>query len=883
MNHAADMHLDRLRTAIADFSQRQSDDFAAGTPIGTLLRARVDAYDGWLTGLFRDAIGDREGLALFAVGGYGRGELHPQSDLDILILAQREPDAATRARIEAFVSNLWDLNLRPGHAVRTAQQCTDAASDLTVCTALMEARILLGHALASEALADAIAPDKVWPVDDYVQAKLVEFTARHARYGDTSYNLEPNLKEGPGGLRDIQTAGWIARRITGSGDPAVWSEHGVIRAREWQQLTKAGDHIQRLRFALHIAAGRAEERLLFDYQPGLAETFGFQDLHSNDRAVEQMMQAYFRSALAIRRALARIAARWRERRDPAAQTEAIAGGFARSGSRLAVADASAFARDAATAIRLFATWQQYPELLELTSATASALDASLADPGATPARSPEARAAFLDIVRGRNVSQALARMHLHGVLGAYLPAFAQVTGRMQYDLFHVFTVDQHTLNVLRNLDRIAAGEAPEFPQATDVFETLHKPELLFIAALFHDIAKGRGGDHSELGAKDALEFCRDHGLSAADGDLVAWLVRQHLLLSVTAQKSDVTDPAVINRFAAAVADRERLDALYLLTMADIAGTAPPLWNTWKARLIADLYAASRLALRRGLEHPIHADERIAECRKAALALLVEAGVDASDAQAVWEDFPAPSFLRYRPSLIAWVTQKVAGASADALPLVAARREGERGAREIFVHSTDVDGLFAAITAALDRLDLDVVEARVLTSRKGLSLDTFRVLERGRREARPASSAATIIDDGAQRSEVERDEEIVRSLRYALRQKPLRLGPVKRSLSRTQRHFHISAQIDFSPSSTPGRTRMALLCSDRPGLLALVAKILREQRVRIHGARIATFGERAEDFFVLSDESDQALDEAACERVGTELRERLDGAFGQAGT
>lgn len=880
MSRPADTQHDRLRTAIAAFSEHQAEAFRRGAPIGELLRERGDTYDGWLLEWWRLAMGDRSDLALFAVGGYGRGELHPQSDLDILVLARDEPDAETRGRIESFVSSLWDLSLRPGHAVRTPDQCTSAAADITVCTALMEARLLAGDALATQVLADAIAPDKVWEVDEYVQAKWAELAARHARYGDTSYNLEPNLKDGPGGLRDIQTVAWIARRITGSGDPAEWSENGIVRVREWQQLAQAAEHLQRLRFALHIAAGRAEERLLFDHQPGLAEMFGYRDLHRNDRAVEQMMQGYFRSALSVRRALTRIAARWRERRDGVSSPEPMGDGFVRVGRRLALADTALFSRDKSSAIRLFVQWQRHSDLSELTAATAAALDASLADTSISLAQVPEARAAFLDVFRGPKVAETLARMHLHGVLGAYLPAFARVTGRMQYDLFHVYTVDQHTLNVIRNLDRIAAGDANEFPQAADVFESVRKPELLHIAALFHDIAKGQGGDHSELGAQEARAFCRSHGLGAADGDLVEWLVAQHLLLSVTAQKSDITDPAVINAFAAAVADRERLDALYLLTMADIAGTAPSLWNTWKARLIADLYAASRLALRRGLEHPIHAEERIAECRKAALALLVDAGVTADEAEAVWQDFPAPSFLRYRPSLIAWVTQKVASVRADTLPLVAARSEGERGAREIFVHSPDVDGLFAAITSALDRLDLDVVEARVLTSGKGLSLDTFRVLERSRREAAAIEISSPFAADEARRIDHERDEEIVRSLRYALNQRPLRLGPVKRSLSRTQRHFHVSPQIDFTPSPTPGRTRMALVCSDRPGLLALVAQVLRETRVRVHGARIATFGERAEDFFVLSDESDAALDDAAAERIGVALRERLDAAFGQ---
>lgn len=872
---AADPELDRLRGEVAAFDSHQEAAFRAGAPVAGLLRERAGAFDGWLTALWREAVGADPGLSLFAVGGYGRGELHPQSDLDLLVLSEDEPDLARRGRIEGFVSRLWDLGLRPGHAVRTLDQCTQAAAaDAAVCTTMMEARLLAGRPGDAAALAAAIAPDRVWPVDRYAAAKQAELAERHARYGDTSYNLEPNLKDGPGGLRDIQTLAWIALRATGSADPGAWARADVLRAGEWQVLEAAGETLSRLRFALHLVASRAEERLLFDHQPPLAELFGLRDEHRDNRAVEQLMQGYFRAALAVRRIQARFDARWRERHEADIAGTPLDDDFVRFGSRLAVRDMAALARDPALAVALFACWQRHPDLTALSADTTAALDALVQAGEADLSSPPRAREAFLAILRGPEVARTLQRMHLHGVLGAYLPAFGRVTGRMQYDLFHVYTVDQHTLNVVRNVDRIAAGQAPEFPQATAVFEGLRKPELLYLAALFHDIAKGRGGDHSELGAADADGFCRAHGLGEADVDLVAWLVRQHLLLSVTAQKSDVTDPAVINRFAATVGDRERLDALYLLTMADIAGTGPTLWNTWKARLVADLHAAARFALRRGLEYPIHTDERIAECRKAALAQLAEEGIDAAQAEAIWQDFPASSFLRYRPGLIAWVTRNVASARSDALPLVAARREGERGAREILVHSPDIDGLFAAITSALDRLDLDVVEARVMTSARGLSLDTFRVLERSRRAPDPGLPAAE-----REAAFSERDEEIVRSLRYALRQRPLRLGPVRRSLSRTQRHFHMSPRVEFSPSSTPGRTRMALVCSDRPGLLALVAQVLREQQVRVHGARIATFGERAEDFFVLSDERDRPLDEAAQQALGQALADRLDAAFG----
>jgi [protein-PII] uridylyltransferase len=874
MNAVAAGHdIERLRAQIVAFGETQAAAFQAGEPVERLVRQRADAFDGWLRQLWVSIIGERSDLALFAVGGYGRGELHPQSDIDVLLLVDEEPDLVTREHVETFISALWDLNLRPGHAVRTAAGCTQAAADVTVCTALIEARLLAGPDQARQRLADAVSPDRVWPVEDFVRAKLDEVATRHARYGDTSYNLEPNLKEGPGGLRDLQTVVWVALRATGSADPARWCEAGIVGDREWTRLVQARDTLLRLRFGLHLIAGRAEERLLFDHQPALAALFGFTDERRDNRAVEQLMQEFFRAAQVVRRGIKRIAARWRERDPENRERAAIDGEFERCGDRLAVLDADLFVRDPAAIVRLFRRWQQHAELVDLDSGTASALDDGLIAAGDRMASLPAARDGFIDILRHSGVAQTLRRMQLYGVLGAYLPAFAHVTGRMQYDLFHVYTVDQHTLNVIGNIDRMAAGETPEFPQANDVYESLRKPELLYIAALFHDIAKGRGGDHSELGAEDAATFCRSHGYGEADVDLVAWLVRQHLLLSVTAQKSDITDPAVINRFAGVVEDRDRLDALYLLTMADIAGTAPTLWNTWKARLVADLHAASRFALRRGLEHPIHAEERMAECRKTALAQLDEAGIAPERVEMIWKDFPPSTFLRYRPSLIAWVTQNVADTRVDALPLVAARREGERGAREIFVHSPDIDGLFAAITSALDRLDLDVVEARVLTSTKGLSLDTFRVLERGRRET--GSGSEQIYAEAHVEAERQRDQEIVRSLRYALNQRPLRLGPVKRSLTRAQRHFHISAQIEFAPAHTPNRTRMSLVCSDRPGLLAQLAQVLREERVRVHGARIATFGERVEDFFLLSDERDQPLDETTSTRLGMALRERLD--------
>jgi [protein-PII] uridylyltransferase len=471
---------------------------------------------------------------------------------------------------------------------------------------------------------------------------------------------------------------------------------------------------------------------------------------------------------------------------------------------------------------------------------------------------PSVKAMFLALLRDPQAIPTLERMAKLGVLGRYLPAFGRVSGRMQYDLFHVYTVDQHTLTVLRNMASFADPESSQrFALGHEIWPLLRKPELLLLAGLFHDIAKGRGGDHSELGAVDARMFCLEHGLSAADTDLVAWLVRHHLAMSVTAQRQDIADPEVVARFATLVGERERLDYLYLLTVADIAGTSPKLWNAWKDRLMADLYTATRFALRRGLEHPLHAEERIAETRGAARERLQDLGLDDRDIDRVWAEFPDESFLRYRAEQLAWQTLGIARAGEGDLPVVLARPHQRPGALEVFVYSPDRDGLFATVAATLDRLGLSIVEARVVNSRGGMSLDTFQVLDAGVDFMDPDRRAASVAG----------------SVRDALRAPPGKAALARRSMPRQLKHFRIPARIDFAPAD--GRTQMTLVCSDRPGLLAQVAAILREHRLRVHDARIATFGERVEDFFQLTDESDQPLDDARVDALRSALLAALD--------
>ena len=840
--------------------------------IDALLAARAAAVDGVVEDAWRRCFAGEDRFALVATGGYGRGELFPRSDVDLLVLAEPAAQEASRPRLERFFALLWDASLAPGHAVRSVTQCLEVArEDATVATALLESRLLLGNREAFAALQAALHPGALWPPADYFAAKRTEQEQRHARYHDTAYNLEPNLKDGPGGLRDVHTLLWMGKRIHGAASLAELAAQGALGRDELETLERERRALSRLRYGLHLVAGRREERLLFDYQTQLAARFGLQDRHREALAVEQLMQGFFRSAAMVLRLNARLLQRFEEQLAGEAPRTPIDAEFEQRGDYLACLDPGLFQRTPAAMLRLFARWQERPALRGLHSETARALGEALPRIDASLRDDPAVKAQFLAMLRHPRAVDALARMATLGVLGRYLPAFGAVSGRMQYDLFHVYTVDQHTLAVLRNIASFAdASSTGRFSLAHELWPRLRKPELLLLAGLFHDIAKGRGGDHSELGEEDARQFCQAHGLSAGDTELVAWLVRQHLAMSITAQRQDISDPDVVERFAELVGERERLDYLYLLTVADIAGTSPKLWNAWKDRLLADLYSAARFALRQGREHRAYAEERIAETREAARLLLEEDGtLDAATVARVWAEFPDESFLRYRPEQVAWQTRAIAAHQRshlqdDGVPLVLARPHARPGALEVFVYSPDRDGLFAAVAATLDRLGLGVVEARVVSSRAGMSLDTFQVLDAGTEYVSPERRAATVSD----------------VLAKALASVPYRVSPVRRAVPRQLRHFRVPARIEFDADPGTGRTRMMLVCTDRPGLLAQVAAVLRTHGLRVHDARIATFGERVEDFFLLTDESDRPLeDPARLDELRAALVACVDSAYG----
>jgi [protein-PII] uridylyltransferase len=852
-----------LRQLLGDIGRQLAAAFKAGMRADQLVRFRAQAVERVVVHVWMACVGETDKKALLAVGGFGRDELFPYSDVDLLVLVESAVQDDCGRALESFFSCLWDIGLKPGSAVRTLTECRElAAHDATIYTSLLDARLIQGSAALGHAFAGLMHDAAIWPPPAFFAAKRAEEEQRRARYNDTAYNLEPNLKEGPGGLRALQLILWLGQRLYQAPTLVALVRNGMISDSERQAAEAARARLWRFRYALHLAAGRPEERLLFDYQRELAKRLGYSDEHAQNLGVEQFMQDYFRAAIAIARLNDQFVQRCEEALDLDARTQPplrISLDFVSIGGRLDCDPPDLFLRRPAALIDLFRVWIEHPEVKGLRADLARRINEALIAVGPDLAFDDEVNAAFARLLRrGAPAVDALVRMNRYGVLAQYLPAFGRVVGRMQYDLFHVYTVDEHTMRVLRNVARFADAEASrDFGLAHELFGRLPKPELLILAALFHDIAKGRGGDHSELGEKDAREFCSGLGLSEADVDLVAWLVRWHLHMSMTAQSQDIADPNVVHRFAVNVADSERLDYLYLLTVADIAGTSAKLWNSWKSKLLQDLYASARYMLREGLERTPHLAERVLEAKAQARWILTARGISDEAIDAIWADFPEETFLRFRPSLIAWQTLGIAGRGAADAPLVLIDAQGPRGGSELFVYARDGDGLFAAVTAVLERLRLSVFDARIVTSRSGMGMDAFLVLDQNGRPL-DASTVQRLRD----------------TLDEALQQTPYPAQVAAPRPASRLRHFHVPTRIEFRDDKVSARTQLALVCSDRPGLLAAIAQTFLDHAVRVHDARIATFGERAEDFFQLTDDTNRPLDASQCDTLRKALAARV---------
>jgi [protein-PII] uridylyltransferase len=851
-----------FRQVLDQGSELLKDRFAADEPIEDLVRDRARLVDLALRAAWISHAGKFTGdLGLVAVGGYGRGELHPSSDIDIMVLLPKSDSADWQPDIERFLTFLWDIGLEVGHSVRSIDDCQrESLADISVATTLFEARLLSGPEPLFAGMRRALAPDRLWSSQDFFEAKVKEQTERHHRYFDTAYNLEPNVKSSPGGLRDIQTIGWVAKRHFGTDTLDELVAHGFLTREELRKLHAAQSFLWKVRFGLHVLTGRREDRLLFDYQIKLAKLFGYEDA-SFTLAVEQLMQKYYRTVMDISLLNEMLLQLFREAiLTQSAAPVAINARFQIRNDYLEVTNPEVFARYPSALLELFVLLQQHPDVRGVRAETIRLIGTHVSLIDEEFRQNPRHHRLFIEILCAPvGVTHELRRMNLYGVLGRYIPSFGRVVGRMQYDLFHAYTVDAHTLFVVSNLRRFAMPKFNhEFPALSQIMQSLPRQEVAYLAALFHDIAKGRGGDHSELGAVDAEAFCLEQGLGRYEARLVAWLVRNHLILSITSQKKDISDPDIIQQFARHVGDQVHLDYLYVLTVADVRGTNPKLWNSWKARLFEEFYERTKRALRRGLETPIDQEQLIRETQDQALSKL-PADIQ-QRAAGVWAQWTEAYFLRYTPEEIAWHTALLAERPPnDDTPLVAVRQLTDRGGTAVLTYTPRRLRSFARTTGVLDQMGLNVVDARLITSANGFSLETYVVLE----------------DNGAVIADPVRIREIERGLWRVLQQVEDSPTAVTRRAPRQVRMFWTPTQVNFGVDARNERTILELIAADRPGLLSEVGKVFRAERVAINGAKIMTVGERAEDVFYITREDGGLLKEDSCQRVQEALMQALD--------
>jgi [protein-PII] uridylyltransferase len=797
------------------------------------------------------SLGPGDDLALVAVGGYGRARLFPCSDVDVLVLLP--DDAEGSPVVETFIGLLWDAGLDPGHSVRSVAECVEeAGKDVTVDTSLLESRLIAGNADLLSVLMKRLKRRR--KVRDFFDAKYQEQKDRHARFMDVAYNLEPNVKESPGGLRDLQTIIWLARAIDlGETWPALARE-GLLTKEEARQVNDAQLVLTDLRVRLHYLAGRREDRLVFDHQIEIARQLGLKD-KGGRLASDLLMQRYYLAAKAIWRFNVILLGNLFARITPPSRThvKALDAHFEIVNNTLELANERLFDKEPGQVLEAFLRLQQNPDIVDFSAGALRSLNRALPKLDKAFRDDPANRERFMRILRSERLTWTLRRMSRYGVLGRYLPAFGRIVGLMQHDLFHVYSVDEHILMVIRNLRRFRIPRFDhEYPFLSELMQAFEPVELLYIAALFHDIAKGRGGDHSGLGAADARRFCKQHGLGKADGDLVAWLVVHHLEMSSTAQKQDLSDPEVIAAFAQVVGSEHRLTALYILTVADVRGTSPSVWNAWKGKLLEDLFRLTLRVLRGDTDNASFVAAKRDEALRIFRQYVPEPGREA----ALWSHLDDAYFRRFEANEIGWHTRTLWSRATPDKPIVRARLSPVGEGLQVLVYCPDQPGLFARITGFFERQKLNVVAARIYTTRHGFALDSFQLLSRARAgdhyrdllSGIEAGLAARLAPDAA----IE--------------------APATGRVSRWVKHFPIAPRVAISPDRSRGRYQLAISCADRPGLLSAVSRVFVKHGLNLVDARVTTLGARAEDVFVVNG---PALEEAQSrEAVAEEVKRVL---------
>jgi [protein-PII] uridylyltransferase len=795
-----------------------------------LLRTHAKLIDRFLQIVWHQAAMPEDAVFI-AVGGYGRMELFPKSDIDILILLSQQPDIELQQKLQTLIGVLWDIGLEIGHSIRTVNECLAESSDVTVQTNLLEARRITGNRDLFQEMTNALSEQLVQR--DFFQAKTQEQEHRYTRFIDIDFNLEPNIKESPGGLRDLQTVLWISRAC---GFGTTWrelSQAGLITAAEAGAIARHEALLQTLRIRLHYLAHRREDRLLFDYQTELAEQMLIVASNSR-RASELLMQHYYRTKHAVMLLNSVLLQNIRARIfSEAGIIRPINERFIARDDFLEARDEDLFNQQPSAILESFILLEQHPELVGFSASTLRALWRGRKNINAAFRKDIENRKLFMQIFRQpQGLTHALRRMNHQDILGRYIPAFGKVVGQMQHDLFHVYTVDEHILMVIRNLRRFTLAKYEhENPLCSKLIKDFARPEVLFLAGLFHDIAKGRGGDHSKLGQADAIRFCKQHGLTSDDTSLIAWLVEHHLTMSAIAQKQDLSDQDVIGTFASQVKNDRYLTALYLLTVADVRGTSAKVWNAWKGKLLEDLFSSTRRFMIDG-----KIADQIGDIRRSTKETLSLYAIAPEIYNLLWAQLDADYFLRHEPHEIAWHTRQLAHRVNVDSPIVKARLSRIGEGIQVMVYSPDKPYLFAHICSFFERMNYNIMEAKIHTTQHGYALDSFLILD--------ASNKKTEYRDVMNYIEYELGVVLKSTDTPPMQQ----VGRISRQL----KHFPISPEVTIAKDDK-GNYVLSLIAGDRPGLLARIANFLAQHHIELHRARVNTLGSRAEDTFWISAE------------------------------
>ena len=838
-----------FRNALSAAQNHFNNRFHEGEEVHTLVNESARFADLILHYAWNQFEWDKD-ISLIAVGGYGRGELHPHSDIDLLILMRRDRPQKYRQNIEQFLTFLWDIQLKIGHSVRSLSQCVDEAKgDITIATNLMETRLVCGNGDLRDAMLKKTGPNKIWSSANFYRGKIDEQSARHRKHDDTEYNLEPNIKEAPGGLRDIQLINWTAKRHFQLHRRSQLVHAGFLSDEEYLTLRRDEEFLWKVRYGLHLIAERPEERLLFDYQRKLATMFGYTDSPGR-LAVEKFMQRYYQVVISIRE-LTDVLLQYLDeviyRKDKTKVETVINERFLVRDNFLDTVHESVFVDHPPALLELFVLLGENEHIdgIRASAIRQIRLHRKLIDDDFRA--NPVNRKLFMRLLRSPNkLSIQLSRMNRYGILGSYLPEFGKIVGQTQHDLFHIYPVDVHTLQVVRNLRNFGHPESEEeFPVAASIFKSLDKPELIIIAALYHDIAKGRGGDHSLLGSADIADFATRHGVQPREVKLLQWLVENHLLMSTVSQREDTSDPDVIYKFAAHVGDLMHLEHLYLLTVADINATNPRLWTDWKGSLMHNLYFETKLALQGCLGLPDEKADWIKDAKNAALSLLTEQNVSEAQALSVWNGVDEEFFLREEANDIATFTKAIIANTDDNAPVLLLCDVGDEFpvATQIFVHAKDRQNIFSITAAVLDKLHLNIQDARLHTTHDNRAFDVFYVLDD---EGHPVGDKPQLCNS------------IIEALREGILDPSSVSFDVQRRTTRQLKNFAVETVASLRNDPETNTTVLEVITPDRPGLLAHLASIFLRYGLNLYNAKITTLGERVEDTFYVTDYNHEPL-------------------------